>query len=125
MNVPHPFNLGETYLDSPLAHRPCERNSRMKGHNLVIRAVNQERWRGVAPIAKMCRRRNRSDEMCRRRRGPGFVAGRANAVEQERKAVTFLEQGEDQLGARVTGADPAEVAAVAYGGVAGSVRCDL
>ena len=92
MDVPHPLDLGATYLDSPLAHRPCERDRRMKGYNLVVRAVNQKRWGGIAAIAKMCTWRYRSDEMCGRRRGPGFIAGGADAVEEERKAVTFFEE---------------------------------
>ena len=81
MNMPRPLDLGETYLDSLLAHHPRERDRCMKGHNLVIRAVNQKRWGGIAAIAKMCRGRYRSDEMCGRRRGPGFIAGGADAVE--------------------------------------------
>lgn len=43
-------------------------------------------------------------------RGPGFavaVGGGTDAVEEEGQAVAFFEEGEDELGAWVSGADPA------------------
>ena len=54
------------------------------------------------------------------RRGEGGVG---EAVEHDAQAVRFFEEGQDELGAGVAGADPAEVGAVcACGGIVG---CDL
>lgn len=45
--------------------------------------------------------------MSGRRAGPRFAVGGTDTVEEEGKAIPFLEEGEDELGAGIARAHPA------------------
>ena len=51
--------------------------------------------------------RDASYKVSGRRYRPRFVVGGADAVEEEREAMPFLEEGENELGAGVARSDPA------------------
>ena len=86
--------------------------------------MDQERRRGVGAAAELGHGRDGGDARGGRGRGPGTTIGGPDGVEEEGQAVAFFEEGEDELGARVAGAHPAQVAAVGGGGGCG-VGCYL
>ena len=49
--------------------------------------------------------------------------GQSQAVEHQGQANAFFEEGQDKLGPRIAGPDPAEIGGVTFGGVV--VVCDL
>ena len=124
VNMPLPFNLRQPAPDTHLPERLRKRDRRVERHDLVLRTVDEERRRRVRAAAEMGERRDACDEGRGRRRRPERAGGRADAVEEEGKAVAFFEEGEDKLGAGVARVDPAEVAAVGGGG-GGGVGCYL
>lgn len=91
--------------------------------------MDQEGGRRVGTFADMVEGGDGCYEVGGRGGGPGFVVigavgggerggrGGTDTVEEEWQAVAFFEEGEDELGPRVAGPHPAEVAAVgAVGG---------
>ena len=69
--------------------------------------MDEEGRRRVGALTEVEVRGNGSHEVGGRRAGPGFAVGGTEAVEEKGKAVAFFEEGEDELGAGVAGAQPA------------------
>ena len=106
MNMLLPFYREETILDTMLLQRGNELYRRLKRHNLVFVAVDDERRCRVLPRAQLGHWADRCHALGIRRLAPIVCLVRLDAVEHERKAAAFFEQGKDELGARVAGPDP-------------------
>lgn len=124
MNMPRPLDFCQFHLTTPLAHRSSKSDGRVERHDLVLCTVDHERRGGVSAITEVREWGDGGDEVRGRRCGPGLAVARADAVQQEGKAVAFFEEGQDELGAGIAGTDPAEVAAVGGAGASG-VGCYL
>lgn len=79
----------------------------MVRHDLVFRPVDQEGRCGVGAEAEVGEGGDGGYEVGRGGRGPGFAIGGTDAIEEEREAVPFFEEREDELGAWVARAHPA------------------
>lgn len=79
----------------------------MVRHDLVFRAMDQEGRSGVGAGTQVGERGDGGYEVGRGRVGPVFAIGGTDSVQEEREAVAFFEEGEDELGAWVAGAHPA------------------
>jgi len=119
MNMPRPLDLCHPHFITPLAHRSSKSDCSVERHDLVLCAVDQERRRGISALTEVREWGDGGDEVRWRRRRPGLAVGGADAVQQEGQAVAFFEEGQDELGAGVAGADPAEVVAVGGAGAGG------
>ena len=97
-------------------------DSSVVGHNLILGPVDQEGRCGVGALTEVGERGNVSHKVSRGRARPRLPVGGTDAVEEEGKAIAFFEEGEDELGAWVTGAHPAQVAAVGTVGTGAVVR---
>ena len=93
-------------FDTVFLQRGDELYRRLKRRNLVFVAVDDERRCRVLPRAQLGHWADRRHALGIRRLAPTVCLVRLDAVEHERKAVAFFEQGKDELGARVAGPDP-------------------
>ena len=107
MNMPHSSHFPQSPSHPHLPHHLTKRDRSAIRHDFVLRPVDQERRRGVAAATEVGERGDGSYEVCGRRRGPGFAVGGTDADEEEREAIPFFEEGQDELGAWITGAHPA------------------
>lgn len=79
----------------------------MVRRDLVFGPVDQEGRCGVGASTEVGERGDGGYDVGRGGVGPGFAVGRTDAVQKERDAVSFFEEGEDELGAWIAGAQPA------------------
>ena len=95
MNMPHPFDFPQTSPDARLLQRFTKGDRSVIRHDLVFRAVDQERGCGVSAETEGGERGDGGYEVGRRRRGPGFAVGGTDAIEEEGEAAPFFEEGEN------------------------------
>lgn len=101
------------------SHRLLELHRHAAWHQLVLLAVDDERRSRIFPFEKLRQRVHGRDSI---RPGAALPVVARHAVEQNVEGVPFLEEAQNQLGARVPGSNPAETAPVAG---ATSIACEL
>ena len=105
--MPYPLDLAQSPFDTHLPHRVAKGDGAGERRDFVLGAMDQEGRCRVGAPAEVEERGNGGDEVGGGRAGPGFAVAGTDAVEEEGEAVAFFEEGEDELGAGVAGAQPA------------------